>query len=288
MKIIDLEQGTPEWEEFRRDKIGASDIPIICGKSPYKTPVQLWKEKMGEKQVYVTDAMKRGKALEEDQRKMVNELYTTNFKPMVAVHDTLSWMITSFDGVDIQNEIILEIKTTNTENFQKLISDFKESERVPLHFIYQVQQGFLVSGYKEGLLHITDGKDSFTSYLSPDPSILKEIEEEGYNFWLSMRNWEKPKEKHVEREDLQEKFFRRSQIKRQIKKLQEEEDLLALEMISNANGESISCGPFKFTKSLVKGNVNYKNIPEIQGIDLEKYRHPSYLKWTFTQPRDKE
>ena len=39
---IELTQNTPEWLEFRRKKIGASDAPIILEVSTWKTPYQLW------------------------------------------------------------------------------------------------------------------------------------------------------------------------------------------------------------------------------------------------------
>ena len=45
MKIIPIEQQSPEWFEWRKTGITASDMPIIMGVSPYKTPWQLWAEK---------------------------------------------------------------------------------------------------------------------------------------------------------------------------------------------------------------------------------------------------
>ena len=65
-----MQQNTEEWLEFRRDKIGASDAPIIMGKSPWKTPHQLWEEKIGVRtSSYETAAMRRGKDLESEARK---------------------------------------------------------------------------------------------------------------------------------------------------------------------------------------------------------------------------
>ena len=47
MKTVDLNQRSPEWLQWRSQGITASDIPIILGLSPYKTPWQLWAEKVG-------------------------------------------------------------------------------------------------------------------------------------------------------------------------------------------------------------------------------------------------
>ena len=37
-----------EWLEMRRSGIGGSDVPILAGIHPYKSVLQLWKEKRGE------------------------------------------------------------------------------------------------------------------------------------------------------------------------------------------------------------------------------------------------
>ena len=47
MKDLEIEQGTKRWLEERMSYIGGSDAPIIMGVSPWKTPYQLWEEKMG-------------------------------------------------------------------------------------------------------------------------------------------------------------------------------------------------------------------------------------------------
>ena len=69
-----LQQNTNEWLEFRRNKIGSSDAPIIMGKSPWKTPHQLWEEKMGIKDSFFeSQAMRRGKDLEPEARTAFEE-----------------------------------------------------------------------------------------------------------------------------------------------------------------------------------------------------------------------
>ena len=44
---FELEQQSEKWLEERKSRIGSSDIPIILGISPYKTPYQLWEQKVG-------------------------------------------------------------------------------------------------------------------------------------------------------------------------------------------------------------------------------------------------
>jgi putative phage-type endonuclease len=40
-------QGSPEWHDFRAHGVGASDIPVIAGESPYRSAYELWAEKTG-------------------------------------------------------------------------------------------------------------------------------------------------------------------------------------------------------------------------------------------------
>ena len=67
-------QNTPEWLEFRKNKIGASDIPIIMGLSPYSTPLQLWKRKLGFlEEMQMNDCMRFGNENESIIRHKVSD-----------------------------------------------------------------------------------------------------------------------------------------------------------------------------------------------------------------------
>ena len=47
MKIVgELKQNTPEWHQFRSEGIGASEANIIMGASKFKTPRELWFDKV--------------------------------------------------------------------------------------------------------------------------------------------------------------------------------------------------------------------------------------------------
>ena len=55
-----LIQQTDEWLEMRRNKIGASDAPIIMEVSPYKKPNQLMEDKLTGAVMAKSQAMQRG------------------------------------------------------------------------------------------------------------------------------------------------------------------------------------------------------------------------------------
>jgi len=46
-EFVKAEQRSPEWFALRADGITATDVSVIAGLNPYKTPYQLWAEKLG-------------------------------------------------------------------------------------------------------------------------------------------------------------------------------------------------------------------------------------------------
>src|SRR5277367_1721436 len=95
MKFHNLEQNTPEWLEFRRTHIGASDAPIIM----LGNKEALLKKKIEGKESFKTKAMQRGHDLEPMGRMMFEEGRGAEFPPAVITHDVLQWMSASLDGI---------------------------------------------------------------------------------------------------------------------------------------------------------------------------------------------
>jgi len=54
-------------------------------------------------------------------------------------------------------------------------------------------------------------------------------------------------------------------------------------IIKEANGNNIESDLLHVTKVVKKGNVNYKNIPQLKGVDLEEYRGKSSEYWTIKE-----
>jgi len=47
MKVIDIQQRSPEWHEWRKNGISATSCAVIMGENPDKTKLQLWRELVG-------------------------------------------------------------------------------------------------------------------------------------------------------------------------------------------------------------------------------------------------
>lgn len=155
-----MQQNTKEWIDFRKDKIGASDLPIILGISPYCTSYELWRKKLGfSKEEPETQAMTRGKNLESYVRDLVNVSTDYHFDPDIFVHPNMPWAIASLDGISENKRVVLEIKCTSKKNH-----DLVRSGSIPDLFYPQIQWQLFVSGCDSVLLvhYFGDEKVSVT------------------------------------------------------------------------------------------------------------------------------
>ena len=184
-KVIDLQQNTPEWHEYRKSHIGASDAPIIMGISPWMTANDLWKEKMGFIDPKpMTSMMLRGQQLEPEVRKMVIEEKKINFVPITIESRAYHFLSASLDGMSDDRKIILEIKCPN-----KLTHEETCRGDVSRHYYTQVQHQLFVSGADECLFVSYRPKSTqelaYVTILS-DPDYINEIIDRETKFFISM------------------------------------------------------------------------------------------------------
>ena len=160
MKIVELEQGSQTWLDWRKTRVCASDVPIIVGESKWCTPLLLWKRKLGFAPEQSDNfGMARGRQLEPKVRDMVNEKMEACFSPVCGEHDDLEWAGASLDGYDYTMEAILEIKCPGLDDHK-----VAESDEIPSHYYPQVQWQLFVAdlelcyyaSYYEGELVIVE------------------------------------------------------------------------------------------------------------------------------------
>ncbi len=170
-----LIQNTPEWLEMRRSKVGASDAPIIMGESPWKTIHQLWLEKTGLKtSSKQTVAMKRGKDLEEKARVSFEEETGYSVKPEVLFHKDYDWMMASFDGINLELGIVVEIKCPGPLDHESALQGI-----IPSKYYAQLQHQMAVSDLDKIYYYSFDGILGTTLELDRDEEyILKMIKKE--------------------------------------------------------------------------------------------------------------
>jgi putative phage-type endonuclease len=116
MKIVNLEQGSSEWLIWRQGGLGASEISVLMGTNPYKTPLKLWEVKCGFSQEDpINRAMQHGIDNEDIARQWVNTKFHLDLKPLCIEDENHSHYKASLDGYDEANGVVYEIKCPSSQ-----------------------------------------------------------------------------------------------------------------------------------------------------------------------------
>jgi len=134
-------QGSAAWLEDRKLGIGGSEIAIVLGLSPYKTPYQLWLEKTGliePEDISSLPHVMRGTLAEPVARKKLEDSLGFKLAPMV--YDQRGDVRFSSDGTNQQKGVFIEIKAMGLD--AHLAAGEGGSQNVPAHYMPQVVWGF--------------------------------------------------------------------------------------------------------------------------------------------------
>lgn len=278
MQKLDLEQNSHEWEQFRRTHIGASDSPIICGVSPFKTPYKLWREKaLGDKEPS-TQAMEEGHALEGYAREWAEKIYNCSFPPICLLHEILYPFMCSLDGYNEEQNLPLEIKVVGDNTFSHA-----EENGPPKSWIYQVNHQMECVGADRVIIFMMHrSKEKYCSFtVNRDPAIVSEILEKGEEFHIRVINFDPPEDTHKERDDEEWKEAAGRFLEAKNAAFEAEEYLRACRgRLIDISGDT-SCRGFGVTatKYTSKGTIDYGKIPELKAVDLAAYRKAPKESW---------
>jgi putative phage-type endonuclease len=133
--IVNLQQGTAKWLEWRSNGIGASDAPAIMGENPWKSSAHLFSEKIGTVEKFVGNAaMARGTALEPEARKQYEAITRVRVAPACLQSNKHNWQRASVDGLVADGSAVVEIKCG--ESVYKMTAS---SRQVPRYYFGQLQ-----------------------------------------------------------------------------------------------------------------------------------------------------
>jgi putative phage-type endonuclease len=273
MQKIDLQQGTCEWLEFRRQHIGSSDAAIIMNASPFCTPYQCWARKLKlipeQKE---TDAMRRGKELEPIALAEFEKEHDIFMFPSVYVSDEYPWMMASVDGISCDGQTVVEIKCPG-----KTTHSIALEGNVPEMYNWQLQHIMIVLKLKSMYYFSFDGFRNKSILVNRDDALCEKLIEAEKKFWSSMLNFEQPvlnERDYLQKTD--ENWLtmanRWKQIRNRIKELEQEEESVRSALIYLADQQNATGGGIRVQTVSRKGLVDYTKVPELQGVDLEKYR----------------
>ncbi len=139
--LVNLQQGTSDWLNWRFEGIGASDAPAIMGENPWKSRSRLMKEKRERKKVKLNAAMIRGTELEPEARQCYEKKFGIAVPPACLQSLAHTWMRASVDGMTPCGSKVIEIKCGEGAYWNSAASGV-----VPVYYMGQLQHILSVTG----------------------------------------------------------------------------------------------------------------------------------------------
>lgn len=159
---IKLDQGTPEWLEWRHQGIGASDAPVVMNENPWKASAELLREKRGRPRPSIQNAaMARGTMLEPEARDRYISRISDVVRPACFQSIQYPWQRASVDGITSDGSRIVEIKCGDSVYRKTALTGC-----VPDYYYGQLQHIMAVTG-----ISAVD----FFCYLPGRPEVLVQV-----------------------------------------------------------------------------------------------------------------
>lgn len=160
MKVLNIQQGSPEWLAARAKHFTASEAPAMLGLSKYVSRNELLRQKATGIAKAIDDGTQRlfdsGHEAEAAARPIADAIVCDTLYPVTgtAEIDGLP-LLASFDGLTLTEDTAWENKLWNAEFAAHVI----ETQDAPDTHWPQLEQQLLVSGAKRVLFTISDGTE---------------------------------------------------------------------------------------------------------------------------------
>lgn len=193
IKFVDTREIThSEWLGWRKKGIGGSDISSLLGLNPWRSPLALYYDKVGENEENEEEsiAMELGKELEPFLRDkfekwmLKNELIAiiVEEEPFMMQHPEHEWALANIDGKFEHPEkglCGLELKTTN-----EFARKEWEDDELPVHYYAQIQWYMGVTGIQNFYVGYLIGNRKFDAKHVPrNDEVIEEILKQAKDFW---------------------------------------------------------------------------------------------------------
>lgn len=284
-----MQQNTTEWLEWRNKGIGASDAPIIMGVSPWKTPYKLWLEKTtGQSDFQGNEATERGHALEDTARQCAEKQLKRLFFPYCVQHKKYRWMRASLDGITFSGEI-LEIKCPYKPENPDSDHQQAKQQKIPEKYWPQLQHQLEAYQADKGWYFSFDGQDGVAIPFERDEKFIAELLEKEKAFWSCVKELKPPKLTErdyqvIEEQEALKKSQKILELRKKLDAIHDELDPLEQELKEQYCKDTCALiGDLKFTRFVRKGIVNYNLVPELKGVNLDKYRNPSIVSFRVSR-----
>lgn len=142
--IVDVEQNTPEWQEWRDRGIGGSDAARAIAGLDTARRAQLMDEKLYGSTRPRTEAMKLGHQLEPEARRLYEAAIGVRVRPVLLQSTRYKWLLASLDGLALDGSRAVEIKCG-----ERIHRTTCSCGRPPSEYKAQLQHYLAVTGLEE-------------------------------------------------------------------------------------------------------------------------------------------
>lgn len=284
MRKVEFEQGSPEWLQWRRGLLTATDAPMLMGASPYVTLYKGWQRKVGQiPEQQETEPMRRGKKDEPIAREWFIKEYGIEMEPCCVESETYNFIGSSLDGLSSCGKYILEIKSNGDQYHFGLnggLPDFHlmQMQHQLLSTDNTAEMGFYLS-YNKGEMIVKE--------VYPDRDWLEYYLPKAREYWRRVVFFDPPPMTNKDYKDMTGQNAWNSyaneyrKASEQIKNLEEVKESYKKELVKLCGEDSCFGNGIKVIKKTIKGRIDYDSVTELQGIDIEKYRKSPTSSWTI-------
>lgn len=295
-----------EWLKWRQTGIGSSDAPIIMGETKWRTPVELYMEKIAD-EPKEDDSNKwikeKGNQVEARLRSLFEAVKCETFEPcriMLAGTPLLA----SLDGRSVDKRRIVEFKLVGNggkaaaKNPDLKKWDMAKAGKVPDDYYHQVQHQLLVSNADVLFYccYLYDAEDKgFKNPMTLDRMCIVEVKadlawqkdyiQKAAAFWDCV---EKKITPGLSKDDFKElksatklvtKFL---QLKKKYEVIDSQIEELKTEILTLAKADghpNLICKGVKIQNIQKQGSVDYSKVPQLAGVNLDDYRKSGSNYW---------
>ncbi|OBS08951.1 YqaJ viral recombinase family nuclease [Acidihalobacter prosperus] len=304
MKIVNLDQKSEAWLDWRRNGITASESPVTTGHSPYKTPWRLWAEKTGKvapEYLSRNPNVRRGEGNEDRARQCYEERHNVVLLPVCAEWSANPLFRASLDGLT-DKRIPVELKAPSSSVMAEVLEQGEASKAYQLYW-WQVQHQMLVTEADKGVLcfYLTPeesdtGEEVWKEFeIARDPQAIDEIIAAGEAFWQMVKDRKEPPKDPERDEFVPENLAdirawkasagawleHQSNLKRLEEQMKDLKQAMGAEQdkLVQLMGEFVRANAFgvQLTRFQVQGSIDWNKVredllPNLSDAELDGYR----------------
>ena len=277
MHILPFDQGSPEWHEFRKTHIGASDIGTIMA-GTQKEIIDLYKLKVEDKKTLVTDAMARGSLMEEEAIKHFFGIRKKIARPCVQ-NISCDWLFASLDGYHEPTQELLEVKCPSE------VPDYADEYPRFKRAFWQIQAQLYCTGLEKATLYLYSPLKQTKKEIWRDDPAISRLTEKGHEFYERLI-YKNPPEEPVGafiREDDNARNWARAfrEIDEKVKELEEHKKVLRDEGIAIAADVPFECEGVVVSMAQNSAKIDYEAACKAHGIDVSGFIKRPKMPYTW-------